>query len=35
MNCKTEKDLFSIGGCPAPKGGKFSLEEYLISKGLN
>jgi hypothetical protein len=35
MKCKTESDLFNIGGTHAPKGGKFSLDEYFVSRGLN
>jgi hypothetical protein len=35
MSCKSLEDLFSIGGTFAPKGGKFSLEEYLQSRGIN
>lgn len=35
MNCKSVEDIFSIGGTLAPKGGKFSLDEYLQSRGIN
>ena len=35
MNCKTEEDLFKIGGCIAPKDGKITLEEYFRCMELN
>jgi hypothetical protein len=35
MSCKSIEDLYTIGGTPAPKGGKFSLEDYLQSMGIN
>jgi hypothetical protein len=35
MGCKSADDIFSIGGMLAPKGGKFSLEEYFQSRGIN
>jgi hypothetical protein len=34
MGCKEEDDLFKIGAVLAPKGGKISLQEYFLEKGL-
>jgi hypothetical protein len=34
FSCKEEEDLFKIGACLPPKGGKISLQEYFLEKGL-
>lgn len=34
MNCKTEDELFKIGGAVAPKDGKIPLDEYLKGMGI-
>lgn len=35
MNCKSEEELFKIGGSEAPKGGKMSMDEYFERMGFN